>query len=372
MKNLKPITMKKYIYILTLVLNLINFTLFAQVDCSKALQQDLIAQSIDKTSAIHYLNIIDEDLYDTAKSEGGFGLELPIEGIPFGVDADFSDFSEWRKEKFRKEEFIHNTSFSSTFLSRKVSDNGYKSFDNCMRLQSGEAGLFIKVVDSDEEVVEIEIFFKPGPGKNSPLKISNSELINGNIAGIDAGKIFDEMKEIIPFEKIRLYVTRIESQETVRGKINASGLTTSFKVNGYTAPIPPPPCKFENVKIDASSFIESTNICNNCHNYGAGIITNKNSTDQENKAVYEVNIKCSGQYEIEIYYAAAESRPLQLLVNNETINSNACNGTTGGFKSRYLKWEKQGLVTMEEGINRVELYRNSYFPHIRSIRFTPK
>jgi len=366
--------MKNPCHILVLILILIFNTINAQEDCSKALLQDLIAQKVDKSSELHYLNIIDEKTYNQAKNNGGFGFEIPINGIPFGADADYNDFSEWRKEKFTKEEFTHNTNSSSNFLSKKVSENGYKSYDNCINQKAGASGLFIKVVDSDKNTITIEIFYKPGAESTfEPIKINDSYLKNGTITGIPLEKIFNLNETISPLQKISKIITRDNSNEPLYGAINAGVLTSSFKVNGYTPPIPVPVCKPEIIQLDANSYQpNSINICDNCHGYGVGIITNNSSAVQEDKAVYNVNFSCSGKYDVEIYYTSAQSRPIQVSLNNIVINSNACGNVTGGWYSQTLKWEYVGVVNAKKGTNTFQLYRNNVFPHIRFIRFIPK
>lgn len=352
----------------------LNSSLFAQIDCSKALIQDLTAQSVDESSVLHYLNIIDEEIYKKAQSEGGFGFELPIDGVPFGADADYNDFSEWRKKKFQQNEFTHSSNFSSNYLSKKVSADGYKSYDNCINQTSKAAGLFIKVVDSDKKFVTIEIYYKITTGSQlNDIIVQYSDLKNGKISGVADGKLFNKDETIRPMQTIRKIITRGNPSESVLGVVNAGDFSQSFKVNGYTPPIPPPTCKPKTIQIDAASYdqLESKNICNNCLGYGVGIITNANASNRENKAVYKFNVSCSGEYVVEIQYTAMQSRPVSISMNNQTFNDSGCDGTTGGWASPTLKWESQGTVLLEKGENKLELYRTTPFPHIRQIKIRP-
>jgi|GEM_PF-5802334 len=364
--------MKCPTHILVLISVLICYAISGQEDCSKALIQDMYAQVVNKSSALHYLNIIDESTYNKAKKDGGFGVKIPFNGLPLGGDANFSDFSEWRKKTFREENFSYDTDYSSSILSKTVSPSGYKSYDNCINMTSKLPGLFMNVIDSDKKYVTIEIYYKSGLGSNHSIEIE-SDLKNGEISGVEGGKIFSHGYSIEPNHTIRRIITRKDPKEVVTGTLNAGGFATSFKVNGYIPPIPPPLCKPEIIKVDANSYRSgSINICDNCHGYGVGIISNNSPAVQENRALYSINFNCSGRYDVEIYYTAAQKRPIQVSLNDKIINSNACGNVTGGWHAQTLRWVNVGVVDAKKGTNIFELYRNNVFPHIRSVRFIPK
>jgi TolB-like protein len=79
-----------------------------------------------------------------------------------------------------------------------------------------------------------------------------------------------------------------------------------------------------------------------------------------------------GLYELWIEYAAAESRPVVIIVNAQTVNSQGLAQTTGGWNLSNQRKVFQNNVMLKDGQNILRLYRNDYFPHIRTIEFLPR
>ncbi len=368
---------KQVLLLSTMILMLINYINAQNCDhCSSALLQDIVSLDMNKDTYLHFLNIVDRKMYNTAKSKGGFNFSIPIKGVPLGGGYDYDDFIQYRSRIYKQQQFQSETKESYNFISKRTSKRGFKSYDNCINKCHGVPGLYSEVIKSDSLFVTIQIYYQPGkqaqPGPIEPLKINETIIYNGSVANMEAGEILKVGEYISPFQTIRKIIVR-EDNKILTGVINAGNLGTEFKVNRFQKP-DIPKCELKEQSIDACNYIKnlSVNICNNCHGYGNCIITNNSSKIQENKAVYDVIFDCPGRYKIQIYMTSALVRAFQVSFNDKVVNSSSCAVNTGGWHSNTLKWIDVVYVDVVPGVNRLTLYRNDVFPHIRAIRFIPE
>ncbi|HPG09666.1 MAG TPA: hypothetical protein PKY06_22145 [Saprospiraceae bacterium] len=136
-------------------------------------------------------------------------------------------------------------------------------------------------------------------------------------------------------------------------------------------------CKALIINIEAENFNagQSQNICNNCHtqpgeNYGPNVITDI-APNGGHKVVYDFSVDCTDTYQFEVMYAANVSRPLEVLIDGNSVFNACCSETTGGWHLPSQMWKVQGNIKLIKGNRRLTLRTNGNMPHIRRLRFTP-
>jgi hypothetical protein len=80
----------------------------------------------------------------------------------------------------------------------------------------------------------------------------------------------------------------------------------------------------------------------------------------------------TGHYMLEVEYASADSRPVEVSVNGAVVTTTGLSAATGGFSDQYQRWSSLGIVELKSGRNTLRFKQDSYFPHIRTIRFVPQ
>jgi hypothetical protein len=85
------------------------------------------------------------------------------------------------------------------------------------------------------------------------------------------------------------------------------------------------------------------------------------------RAEYQVHLPAAGTYEIDIRYAAAEPRPLRLLVNGRDVKE-VCASPTGGWLPSNQAWGSAGLFKLRGGGNWIGLASDGPFPPVSMLR----
>ncbi|HEY3839269.1 MAG TPA: DUF1549 domain-containing protein, partial [Bryobacteraceae bacterium] len=101
---------------------------------------------------------------------------------------------------------------------------------------------------------------------------------------------------------------------------------------------------------------------------GIGIINNVGTPDI---AEYDIDIPAAGNYQVELRYAAAESRPVHLLVNGKLVKEDAAGKVTGSFFPDGQKWELEGVYPFKQGKNVFKIESNDAIPHFNKILIVP-
>jgi hypothetical protein len=91
-----------------------------------------------------------------------------------------------------------------------------------------------------------------------------------------------------------------------------------------------------------------------------------------NVVEYDFSASAGGHYRLDVEYAAAESRPVEISLNGAVVTAAGLAEVTGGWSDDFQKWTPQGNVTLKTGANTLRLKQSNYFPHIRNIRFVPE
>ena len=121
--------------------------------------------------------------------------------------------------------------------------------------------------------------------------------------------------------------------------------------------------------LEAESFVRG-NALRDTDNYGKeiGVIHTGNApTDAE----WDITVPNAGTYQLEVRYAAEESRPVKILLNDSLVRNDAAGTATGGWFPDNQKWEPQAIVTLKAGKNVLRIERNGAIPHIDKLAFIP-
>lgn len=84
---------------------------------------------------------------------------------------------------------------------------------------------------------------------------------------------------------------------------------------------------------------------------------------------YDIAFTAPGDYELWVEYASAERRASGIYWNNKLVVPGTLGSVTGGWETRFQKWEKQGLVSGTKGVHTLRIRRaKEPIPHIRTIK----
>lgn len=93
---------------------------------------------------------------------------------------------------------------------------------------------------------------------------------------------------------------------------------------------------------------------------GIGII---HTVDGSNFAEWDIIVPTAGTYQLELRYAAQESRPVRLKLNGQTILEDAATKVTGSWQPDGQQWEPQGIFPFVAGKNTLRLESKGAIPH---------
>ncbi|WP_417382552.1 DUF1553 domain-containing protein [Gimesia sp.] len=192
----------------------------------------------------------------------------------------------------------------------------------------------------------------------SPAEIKALEEQKQQIATLDA-----EIKSIIDQADERLLAEE-------RGKIAAYLLAAEIKnyqdqQSNDARSIGADPRLYQSqsaILLEAEAY-QTGNVKKSNIGYGEGIGVIYNAGKLPNIAEYEVEIPEAGRYQLEIRYAAAAARPVQLLINSDLVNDSAAGEVTGSWYPKSQQWKVQGVYQFKAGQNLVRLESKNAFPH---------
>lgn len=98
---------------------------------------------------------------------------------------------------------------------------------------------------------------------------------------------------------------------------------------------------------------------------GPACIFNKGETP--NWTEYVLDIPVTADYTVAVLYAAAQSRPVQILVDGNVVVT-GLKGVTGEWQTSSAQWEDQCVTRIAKGSHVVTLRTDSIFPHICALR----
>lgn len=79
---------------------------------------------------------------------------------------------------------------------------------------------------------------------------------------------------------------------------------------------------------------------------------------------FDVRVDTPGRYQLEIRHAAADSRPLKLLVNGKLVEAAVAGQVTGSWYPDGQKWYPAGQFDLQKGLNTIRLDSDKVHPHV--------
>ncbi len=122
--------------------------------------------------------------------------------------------------------------------------------------------------------------------------------------------------------------------------------------------------------IEAENF-DRGNVKKDFDGYGKSIGVLVNKGELPNFVEYDVEVASAGNYQLEIRYAAADSRPCKLGLNGMPIKSDAAGKVTGSWHPDTQAWFVEALVPLGKGKNLLRLEHPQFFPHIDKLLLLP-
>ncbi|MEX2120716.1 MAG: DUF1553 domain-containing protein [Pirellulales bacterium] len=105
--------------------------------------------------------------------------------------------------------------------------------------------------------------------------------------------------------------------------------------------------------------------------YGAMIGVVYNQGQLPNVAEYDFELPAAGVFQVELRYAAAEPRPVQLLLDGVVVQPEAANQATGSWQPAQQAWFAEAVCRLPAGKHTLRLQRDGPFPHFDRVALVP-
>jgi hypothetical protein len=125
------------------------------------------------------------------------------------------------------------------------------------------------------------------------------------------------------------------------------------------------------ILIEAESFSRGNALIQTT-GYGEGIGVIYNAGTLPNVAEYDVTLPTAATYQLEIRYAAADARPVQLSINGDVVKADAAGHITGSWYPDTQAWAVEGVFPLAAGVNVIRLERAEPFPHFDKLALVPR
>jgi hypothetical protein len=123
--------------------------------------------------------------------------------------------------------------------------------------------------------------------------------------------------------------------------------------------------------VEAEDF-QRGNVLKTDSGYGEGIGVILNAGPLPNFAEYDITIDRPGWYQLELRFAAAESRPVILTVDGRMQHSQAAGQVTGSWNPDTQQWTVEAIVHLQPGQHCIRLEREQPVPHIDKLLLVPR
>lgn len=124
------------------------------------------------------------------------------------------------------------------------------------------------------------------------------------------------------------------------------------------------------ILVEAEDF-QRGNVIKTREGYGAKIGVIYNKGELPNFVEYDLKVADAGGYQIELRYAAAESRPVQVFVDRKVVVASGAGKVTGSWNPDTQTWFAETTVTLPAGHHVLRLERAGPFPHFDKVALVP-
>ena len=138
-------------------------------------------------------------------------------------------------------------------------------------------------------------------------------------------------------------------------------LKTQRDAAGSGRPVPALPAGGKFLLIEAEDFTRG-NVRVDDDQLGRGIGVVRTRMEYPDRIEYEFDLPEAGQYQLELRYAAKESRPTELSINGNIEETNAAAEVTGDWIAAAQRWFVQGSYKFRDGRNKLVLQREGPVP----------
>ncbi|WP_148314226.1 hypothetical protein [Sorangium cellulosum] len=311
-----------------------------------------------------------------ARSNASAGVGLPIGDFFVGGSFDDSQFEAWKQTIAGKYAGSYFGASDLKVLESVASKEILEAYVQCIKSDAPGVQLFDAAMDAESGIVVLYIKYNPiGTDPSLPV-VQGSDMVNARLA--------NPVPELQPTEFVRIgselpFGTRPVTVKVIDPtKMAVFDLWTDKGSPTHNVRLYPPDSEIHPVpliEIDAFSFTTSLNVEIGGLPYGEDVIHNAPPYGpQPNMVEYQFSTRFTSvptaSYKLEVMYAAAQSRPVQVSCNDTVVNANALAATTGGWFLANQKWGTVGTVSVRSGMNFLRISRNGVFPHIRRLRLT--
>ncbi|MBX3400332.1 MAG: DUF1549 domain-containing protein [Gemmataceae bacterium] len=160
-------------------------------------------------------------------------------------------------------------------------------------------------------------------------------------------------------------------EEKKRAKEYAIAAIELYNRRGPLKLVEAEPAKRDGAIVAESEAFARGNVLKLTDGYGAGIGVIINAGPIPNFTEHDIDIKKAGTFQVAVRYAAADPRPIRILVNGKVVAGNACGERTGSWNPDTQKWHPEATVPLAAGRIVVRFERDGAIPHLDKIALVP-
>ncbi len=173
--------------------------------------------------------------------------------------------------------------------------------------------------------------------------------------------------------RARATTTARLAAEKKRAAEYATAATEVYRRRGALKLVAPDPGKNPPagaLLVESEAFTRG-NVLKLTDGYGAGIGVVINAGPLPNYAEYDLDVPKEGTYQLAVRYAAADRRPVRILVNGRLVAGEACGAKTGSWNPDTQTWAAEAVVVLPAGKAVVRFERNGPVPHLDKFALLP-
>ena len=302
-----------------------------------------------------------QDEYHEAKRNAS--VNAVIYGVPVG--ANYDDFQKNIRNMSTSRDKSISDSQITNVLWTGLDPSSAVAYSRCIDGIRGSTGLSLRAVSATSSDITLVVRWTPQSGQPSSipldwggLSVPSSTLPRTLSAG----------------SGVPVIVERPRSEQSLSVKWLGQGdWVTLTPLPPLPTPPPPTPAKQRAAKIEiaAVKFTSSQNVAGNVFAQFGDVITNDPpAVAHANMAEWKFRA-IGGPYRLYVEYAAAESRPVNVFVNGQTVARGVLGDTTGCWMLQCQHVVAIATVTLADGANVIRIDSPSIFPHIRTLIFDP-
>lgn len=284
-----------------------------------------------------------------------------------------SEFQQRVRDRLTREGFSMQQSEARASYRRFLSPTQLAAWSTCVQAVTNGGSVILTADSVGHAPFPIQVSWRPQRGIGSGTltlevrgaTISGSNKLSQRLEGAtDKPFILEPDSSSQPITLIA----------EIAGASDILVLPREFKRSEPPPPAPPPPPRRVTVTVPASAFMQPANVALGGPNnvYGADVLLNAPPYGEaHNGATWEFRVARGGTYLLKAEYAAAQARPVRIIINGAEVIPAALAAPTGCWTPNCQQTLNQGRVELRDGVNVLRVERSSAFPHIRSWTFEP-